>query len=202
MKDQAQPSDVKISARRKLIRGSFSLPAVLAVHNGSALAARSNQFRCVLNQTPAAGGVAPGLTETSQDWIRVNRYRQGSTNRYFVSIQDLQKVATDIGAPYLSYNGPAPTTNNEVTVNITGTGTVTANWVKWHSTNGSKPADNATLTADGSVAVLYKSTTSGSPPNVTVDKVEVVGFVKQGAGTNPGAYKGASTQSCWTSIKP
>ena len=180
-------------ARRRLIRGSFSLPAVLAVHNGSALAARSNQFRCVLNQTPSSGGVAPGLTDTSLNWMRVVRYRKGNTNpKYYVSVQDLIKVGSDVG---LSYGGPSGTS---VEVSISGS-LVTASWLPWHS-NASLPAAPSTgnpLVADGSVAVLFQSSSVGTPPVVTV---KVVGFVKEGAAANAGPYTGASTQSCWASI--
>lgn len=181
-------------ARRKLIRGSFSLPAVLAVHNGSALAARSNQFRCVLNQTPNSGGVAPGLTDTSLNWLRVPRYRKStSTTKFYVSVQDLTAVATNVG---LVYGGPPGT---PVLVTILSN-SVTANWLPWHAIGTpAAPATSNTLVADGSVAVLFQSSSVGSPPVVTV---KVVGFVKEGAAANAGPYTGASTHSCWASIKP
>ncbi len=61
--DQSNPSDQQgdqiviignkkhemASARRRLIRGSFAAPAVLALHSGSAIAA-SSHVRCIINQ--------------------------------------------------------------------------------------------------------------------------------------------------------
>lgn len=193
MKPQAPtPPDAKTQARRRLLRGSFSVPAVLAVHNGSALAARSNQFRCVLNQTPASGGAFPGLADTTQNWVRVPRYRSGNNSnqyRYWVSVGDLTNVAVQSG---LGYGGPAGTS---VSVSISSA-TVLANWLPWHTGNPTAPQNNASLTQDGSVAVVFESSTSGNPPVVTV---KVVGFVKQGQQSV--GFQGASTQSCWTSIR-
>lgn len=39
--DQQQPNDQPSSARRKLIRGSFAVPAVLTLHSGASIAAAS-----------------------------------------------------------------------------------------------------------------------------------------------------------------
>lgn len=192
MDPQAPDIDVKTQARRRLLRGSFSVPAVLAVHNGSALAARSNQFRCVLNQTPAAGGAYPGLNDTSLDWVRVLRYRSGNNSnqyRWWVSVGDLTNTATLSG---LGYGGPAGT---QVTVTINSQ-SVTAFWLPWHTGAPAAPQNNAVLVQDGSVAVLFKSSTVGNPPVVTV---QVVGFVTESQTAAP--FTGASTRSCWTSIR-
>ncbi len=56
------------SARRRLVRGSFAVPAVAALHNGSAWAASSN-LRCVQNQ--AASPVYPGYTNAPDLYVRV-----------------------------------------------------------------------------------------------------------------------------------
>lgn len=182
------PTD-KISARRKLLRGSFALPTVLAVHNGSALAARSNRFRCVLHDTPAGGGMTPGLTDNSRDWMRVQRYRAGTTGnyKYYVKVADLSSVAT---AANISYAGPAGT------VGTTETGTGVAYWIPWHASETvGAPATGTVLTLDGSAAVLFNATGTGTSATASV-----VGFVKENQTTAP-AYTGASARSCWTSIK-
>ena len=194
MKPQEPTSEATNQARRRLIRGSFSVPAVLAVHNGSALAARSNQFRCVLKQIPSTGGTAPSLTDTTLDWVRVPRYRTGpqGNRRYWVSVGDLTSVATQSG---LSYAGA---TGIQRSVNADGV-PVTAFWLPWHaSENPSAPNAGANLTSAGSVAVLFKTTASlDVPPVITV---QVVGFVKENQ-TTALANQGASTRSCWTSIR-
>jgi len=55
---QAETKPVAVNARRKLIRGAFALPAVAAVHSGSALAATSS-LRCLGNGL--AGTAAPAV---------------------------------------------------------------------------------------------------------------------------------------------
>jgi len=55
---QAETKPVAVNARRKLIRGAFALPAVVAVHSGSALAATSS-LRCLGNGL--AGTAAPAV---------------------------------------------------------------------------------------------------------------------------------------------
>lgn len=189
MKPQAPTSVAKTEARRRLIRGSFSLPAVLAVHNGSALAARSNQFRCVLNQTPAGGGAFPGLTDNTQDWIRVARYKTSGSDRWWVRVADLTAVGAASG---VGYGGPAGTSRS---VTVDGN-PETSFWLPWHSAADPAPALGAALTLDGSVAVLFGSSTAGSPAVVTV---KVMGFVKEGQ--LPVSFQGATTRSCWTSIR-
>lgn len=188
--DSSTPSnDTKTLARRRLLRGSFSVPAVLAVHNGSALAKRSNQYRCIVNRTPSGGGATPGVGDTTLDWVRVARYRKGSTSEYFVRVDELQSIASAAGLVYAAGAG------TPATVQVDGT-TRSVSWLPWHA-SGSPAAPDAAVTTAGSVAVLFETTTSGTPP-VTV--VKVVGFVKEGQ-SSAGAYRGAATRSCWTSIR-
>ena len=57
---EVEPLDIKGSARRKLIRGSFAVPAVLALHSGASIAAASVNS-CLVRQNrqqvtqPASG---------------------------------------------------------------------------------------------------------------------------------------------------
>jgi hypothetical protein len=59
------------SARRRLIRGVFAVPAALALHSGSALAAASG-LRCVKSQV--ASPVFPGYVGAADVYVRVQLY--------------------------------------------------------------------------------------------------------------------------------
>jgi hypothetical protein len=63
------------SARRRLVRGAFGVPAALALHNGSALAAASN-LRCVRAAADAALADPPGHTDAPDQFVRVQLYAQ------------------------------------------------------------------------------------------------------------------------------
>ncbi|NJN00401.1 MAG: hypothetical protein HC793_01700 [Aquincola sp.] len=66
--DKPNGSHEVLSARRRLLRGSFAVPAVVALHSGSALAASSN-LRCVQQQ--AASPRYPGYTNAPDLYVRV-----------------------------------------------------------------------------------------------------------------------------------
>lgn len=59
------------SARRRLIRGTFAAPAVLALHSGSVFAAASS-LRCVNAQ--AANPIYPGYVGGADAYVRVQLY--------------------------------------------------------------------------------------------------------------------------------
>ncbi|MEO5698676.1 MAG: hypothetical protein ABIQ60_16265 [Burkholderiaceae bacterium] len=117
-----EPPD-KVSARRRLIRGAFSAPAVLTLCSGSAFAALSNQ-RCVANQvngTRTYPDVGPADT-----WVRVQRYKLNG-NKFYVRGQDivaLRGTSTTISSyitatqwqeatsPYAILSGPPGNGNN------------------------------------------------------------------------------------------
>ncbi len=71
--------DEVVSARRRLLRGTFAVPAVIALHSGSALAA-SSSLQCVQQQ--AASPVFPGHTIAPDLYVRVQLYQlwQGIPN--------------------------------------------------------------------------------------------------------------------------
>lgn len=77
MNDNAQPSAAKASARRRLLRGAFSAPAVLTLYSGGALASASSQ-RCMDNQL-AAPLASPTVANTTSVYLRV-RLKQDSLN--------------------------------------------------------------------------------------------------------------------------
>lgn len=70
MNDNAQPSDAKVSARRRLLRGAFAAPAVMTVATGNALAASSN-LRCINNQVTQAPYTGAVTNDTSDGVLRI-----------------------------------------------------------------------------------------------------------------------------------
>lgn len=62
------PTTLKNSARRKLVRGAFAVPAVMTLHNGSAFAA-SSAAACLVNQNLSAQG-APTWVAADDSWFR------------------------------------------------------------------------------------------------------------------------------------
>lgn len=179
------------SARRRLVRGSFALPTVLAVHNGSALAARSNQFRCVINDVAARQAPAVlTIADPNDKWMRVQRWREGTSGPYYVKVADLQSVASTAGINYTGNTNMQGTSSSDEF----GAGSSTK-WLRWSSSGPAAPTLGQVLTADGSVAVYFSATGTGASAVVKVE-----GFVKQGQ-TQASAGQGATTRSCWTSIK-
>jgi len=102
---QAETKPVAVNARRKLIRGAFALPAVAAVHSGSALA-NSSSLRCLTNGL--AGDQAPAVIQLNQPdtnpYLRIplavtSRVNPNSNSgnvqyRYYVSFDDVNDAAT------------------------------------------------------------------------------------------------------------
>jgi hypothetical protein len=66
--DKPNGSSDMLSARRRLLRGGFAVPAVAALHSGSAWAA-SSSLRCVQQQ--AASPKFPGFTNAPDLYVRV-----------------------------------------------------------------------------------------------------------------------------------
>jgi hypothetical protein len=61
-----------VSARRRLLRGTFAVPAVAVLHSGSALAA-SSSLQCVQNQ--AASPIFPPATNARDLYLRVQLFQ-------------------------------------------------------------------------------------------------------------------------------
>jgi hypothetical protein len=66
--DKTDSRDEVLSARRRLLRGSFAVPAVAALHSGSAWAA-SSSLQCIQRQ--AASPRYPGHTNAPDLYVRV-----------------------------------------------------------------------------------------------------------------------------------
>lgn len=192
MSDANQTDATRPNARRRLLRGSFALPTVLAVHNGSALAARSNQYRCVINdvtyrQAPPVMTVA----DPNDKWMRVQRWRQGASGPYFVKVDDLLTVATTAGISYTTNAAMQGTASS----NEFGSGSTTK-WLPWNNPASQQaPTAGQVLTADGTVAVIFSATGTGASAVVKVEGIATQGQTQASLG------QGATTRSCWTSIK-
>lgn len=183
MDPQVPTPDAKTQARRRLIRGSFSVPAVLAVHNGSALAATSNKFLCAIKSTSGASNVAPAPGPADDGWTRVQVYEwkvSSTETRFYVLDADLARKAGELGVAYVR-----PSTNN------TGYFAYGANLGFTYTPAPDIPDE---LTGSSAwVALLFMPNTAGS--------VDLVGFVQPlSSATISG--RGAISGSCWTSIKP
>ena len=180
--DQTQPATpARSSARRRLLRGSFSLPAVLAVHNGSALAARSNQFRCMINATTLTGAQvfpqpAPNGLRKKNGWVKVYSATTMTETKYYILVSDLLTVGTYVGG----FVAPA-----------SGSGTT---WVEFSATAPYQyvtPIGSTTGTSTRAAVLLQNY--SGV--------IKVVGYVKPGQ-SSAGTNQSGANASCWSSVKP
>lgn len=170
------------SARRKLIRGAFSVPAVLAVHNGSALAATSNNKSCAIKSIASDPTTPPQpIVGTGADgWTRAAFYTDSSaTPTRWVVYSDLSTIAASKGVGLTS---PSGTNTGYIQVIAGGTYTYGSPTLPLSS-------------AAGSVALLFDN--AGAAPTT----VRIVGFIQPSA-TGFVANTGVVTTSCWSSLKP
>lgn len=86
MNDKPTPSP-QASARRRLLRGAFSAPAVLTLYSGSAMATKSNE-RCLINQTTHTA-VTPAPSTDADKWFRVQLRKESGEDVYWVFSNDL-----------------------------------------------------------------------------------------------------------------
>ena len=124
MEESAQPATPKINARRQLIRGAFSVPAVATIYSGNAFAVASN-MRCVVNQTTDSAlrtAAAPG--PTGDGFVRVPVYRittvPGNVVTEYVKGSDLiAKRGTNPAVLVLANGGAATGANDWIQLNGT-----------------------------------------------------------------------------------
>lgn len=176
-----KPGEVA-SARRRLIRGTFAAPAVVALHSGSAFAAASN-FRCVSAQ--AANPVYPPLSSGADTYLRVQLYAvyESATSTNIVSwyLSGASVEAARFDRP------------NKIVNNLLSPG-------KWQKVQLAPP--NARLVESPlDVAPGTTETRKLGPAYVALrvsptrgETVEIIGLVD---GTTTGT---AVTGSCWTSF--
>ena len=183
MDENAQHTETKVSARRKLIRGTFSVPAVLAVHNGSALAAASNNKACAIKSIDADPSTPPQpISGNAGDgFTRASYYADDTaTPKLWVRYSDLDTIAQSKG---LSLRTPSGISTGFIQVVTGGT-----------YTYGS-PGGNVSSNPSGSVALLFDK--NGTAPNT----VRITNIIQPGV-TSFGSGKGVVTASCWSSLRP
>ena len=177
-----QSPETRPSARRKLLRASFAVPVVLAVHNGAALAAKSNALRCAVNATldPQFPAAAPA----ADSWTRTVVYNNPTDNKKYVKVSDLLAIATAGGLGF-----------------VTPSGSNATDWVEYVAGGSyvyATPVGTPAPTAASPVilaAVLFDS--GGAAPNV----IRVVGFVQPNQ-TSAATGTSAVSASCWSSLMP
>lgn len=188
MDPQAKTPEAKPNARRRLIRGSFSVPAVLAVHNGSALAASSSKLRCAVNATTGTSIAVPGVSTSADTYERVGFFaasvtaNSGTETKYYVKVSDLQTRATALGVAFIDPTGTA------------------TEWVEYvaggayaYATPIAPPNTNAAM---GLTAILFDNLPGAG---ATPPQIRLVGFVQPG--TTMVDNKGAISASCWSSVQ-
>lgn len=87
------------SARRRLLRGAFAVPAVMTVHSGSALANSSNPLRCFTN-TNSVPGVTDSAFTANDSFKRVELGKLdlgGNKARYYVDGNNVVAIAAALG---------------------------------------------------------------------------------------------------------
>jgi len=176
-KNSQEPTG-QVSARRKLIRGAFSLPAVLAVHNGSALAASSNKMRCAVNALTNPLYPISNVDSAGFDsWMRVQRYKRNSDQVPFVRMTEINAMALALGG---------------IDVAIIATLTQSIQW----SNGDILSPDAKDLVQDGNNQVALRFDANGLDGTIRI--VGIVTGAQSGgialSGTN------AITTSCWTSM--
>lgn len=99
------------SARRRLVRGVFAAPAVLALYSGSAAAMASN-LRCVNNQVDAGRRAFPPPRPTADQYVRVQLWSLTDSSstpptvRWFLRGNDLQALTMGRSTVYNTFLQP------------------------------------------------------------------------------------------------
>ncbi len=83
-----------VSARRRLVRGTFVAPAVLALHSGSALAVASN-LRCLANETTQPSPIVS--SNTADSFIRVELYCKSNQTKWYLDGSSVYDFASRSG---------------------------------------------------------------------------------------------------------
>jgi len=88
------------SARRRLIRGTFAVPAVLSLHCGSAMAMTSN-LRCVYNQVTAGDPPSGSVVRTQLYGLRPSE--NSSEVRWYLRGSDIDGLRLNKSSIYNSF---------------------------------------------------------------------------------------------------
>lgn len=95
----------KVSARRRLIRGAFSAPALLTIYSGSAMAT-SSPLRCVINQnaTPVHPTALTSAPAQSERYARVRVFQGSVDSLFYVKGYDISLHVKKGVTPYIATN--------------------------------------------------------------------------------------------------
>jgi len=190
---QAETKPVAVNARRKLIRGAFALPAVAAVHSGSALAATSS-LRCLTNGPAGNGtqGQLPGVinfgaaTPGNIAYFRIELAvaRQGTTENYLYYV-DHDAVLVAANARRVTISSFSNSANPFRLFNLDG--------------NEITGASQLNVAAGYTVQAIGNLTANNRPTAVLIfspDGKQIVGVGK--VQSNIAGH--VATFSCWTSF--
>jgi hypothetical protein len=100
MNENRDESLVKVSARRRLIRGAFAAPAALQLYSGGALA-NASSVRCVANQV--AYPEFPAATTAPDVWVRVRLWTVGADANLSAWVSGSDVIALVNGLSLYSY---------------------------------------------------------------------------------------------------
>lgn len=96
---------VEDAARRKLVRGAFAMPAVLTLHNGSALA-NTSATRCLVNQNSPGSVLTMPATDAPDTYFRYQLWvitnGGGQQPRYWINGAELSAYVRAGQAPFVS----------------------------------------------------------------------------------------------------
>lgn len=187
------PIDAKTNARRRLIRGSFSVPAVLTVCSGSTFAQAATSLSCVAKQVNTVKDTANSGTTTvssTGNWVRVplqKLYRSSNNNVDSIWIAgsyiatNVQKSGTTVSIGSSTFGSTSWLCYRKVANNSAyATGSI----------YGSQPSRNNYLLAPNGEWVAVLVDANG---NIT----GVLGLQSAGNGNYP-----VHATSCWSSFKP
>ncbi len=222
------PTPHQVSARRRLIRGALTAPALMTVCSGSAFAAASN-LRCLANAANATTPPSTWGSSSPDTFLRVRLYkvttcpaaRPGSSSNNFSA--DVDNQASNLtgvdaklpGQPQTlaataKSTGPVKTTTTGVCANPVETFYIKGSDLGTYARSGSMPTNLQYLQINASTYVTVGSPVSppGTTPTVLsqgyVDQYVALRFNSSGeiVGIGPPGSAGQGGmvgQSCWTS---
>lgn len=170
----------RLDARRRLLRGSFGVPAVLTLASGSALAAASSPIRC-FNNAPLNASDSGFSQYALQQYVGTTA--QGNTSVLVVSANDVLALAND-----RMIQTPAFARDSWILIS-----SFAFVEVKTNGANAPQP--------DGTRMVAPRFTRTGgtdAKPVFTVTGLVPLGSSGPESGSNTGRI---ITKSCWSSFK-
>ena len=187
MNEAVETGGRRESARRRLVRGAFAVPAVLALHSGSALAATSN-LRCV--NTQVANPIYPSYSDGPDVYVRVQLYSlsdfTGTLLGWYLAGSSVD--AAGFGNRKVINNFLKSGEWQQIQLQDTGTALLVGTKTTTPPTGGNLALGPKYL------ALRFQPGAGGKDSLVKPSEVEILGVVD---GSN---YGSAVTGSCWSSF--